>query len=113
MAYLSLYRKYRPQTFAEVVGQDHVTTTLSQAVNTDHLHHAYLFTGPRGTGKTSTARILAKAVNCDKGPRPDPAVVTGALVHCRPRRGQHRAGGLRGPVRRRTVNLVRAGRQQP
>lgn len=72
MAYVSLYRKYRPQTFADVVGQDHVTTTLSHAVNNDQLHHAYLFTGPRGTGKTSTARILAKAVNCEKGPRPDP-----------------------------------------
>ena len=72
MAYVSLYRKYRPQTFADVIGQDHVTTTLSHAVNNDQLHHAYLFTGPRGTGKTSTARILAKAVNCEKGPRPDP-----------------------------------------
>ena len=72
MAYVSLYRKYRPQTFADVVGQDHVVTTLSSAVNSDQLHHAYLFTGPRGTGKTSSARILAKAVNCEKGPRPDP-----------------------------------------
>ncbi|MDP8909390.1 MAG: DNA polymerase III subunit gamma/tau, partial [Chloroflexota bacterium] len=79
MAYVSLYRKYRPQTFADVVGQDHVTTTLSHAVTNDHLHHAYLFTGPRGTGKTSTARILAKAINCEKGPRPDPC---GECMQC-------------------------------
>ncbi|MPZ71717.1 MAG: DNA polymerase III subunit gamma/tau [Nitriliruptorales bacterium] len=79
LAYVSLYRKYRPQTFADVVGQDHVTTTLSHAVSEDHLHHAYLFTGPRGTGKTSTARILAKAINCEKGPRPDPC---GMCVQC-------------------------------
>jgi DNA polymerase III subunit gamma/tau len=72
VAHVSLYRKYRPQTFAEVVGQDHVTTTLSGAVTEDRLHHAYLFTGPRGTGKTSTARILAKAVNCVEGPTPTP-----------------------------------------
>lgn len=72
MAYVSLYRKYRPQTFAEVVGQDHVTRTLANAVTSDRLHHAYLFTGPRGTGKTSTARILAKALNCERGPTPEP-----------------------------------------
>jgi len=72
MAHVSLYRKYRPQTFAEIVGQPHVTETLSQAITEDRVHHAYLFTGPRGTGKTSTARILAKAVNCARGPTPSP-----------------------------------------
>jgi DNA polymerase-3 subunit gamma/tau len=72
MAHVSLYRRYRPQTFAEIVGQPHVTGTLSQAITEDRLHHAYLFTGPRGTGKTSTARILAKAVNCVHGPTPTP-----------------------------------------
>jgi DNA polymerase-3 subunit gamma/tau len=75
MAHVSLYRKYRPQTFAEIVGQPHVTETLSQAITEDRLHHAYLFTGPRGTGKTSTARILAKAVNCVEGPTPSPCNV--------------------------------------
>ena len=68
MAHVSLYRKYRPRTFAEIVGQHHVTDTLAQSITEDRLHHAYLFTGPRGTGKTSTARILAKAVNCYQGP---------------------------------------------
>ena len=72
MAYVSLYRKYRPQTFEEIVGQEHVARTLSQAVTEDRLHHAYLFTGPRGTGKTSTARILAKAINCEHGPTATP-----------------------------------------
>jgi DNA polymerase-3 subunit gamma/tau len=72
VAYLSLYRKYRSQTFAEIIGQPHVTTTLAHAVAEDRLHHAYLFTGPRGTGKTSTARILAKAVNCESGPTATP-----------------------------------------
>lgn len=79
MGYISLYRKYRPQTFAEVVGQEHVTTTLANAVIEDRLHHAYLFTGPRGTGKTSTARILAKALNCEQGPTPTPCNV---CTHC-------------------------------
>ena len=72
MAYLSLYRKHRPRTFSEVVGQDHVTRTLVNAIQEDRLHHAYLFTGQRGTGKTSTARILAAAVNCEQGPTPTP-----------------------------------------
>ena len=64
MAYQSLYRKYRPQRFAELVGQEHVTTALRNAVREGRVGHAYLFSGPRGTGKTTTARILAKALNC-------------------------------------------------
>jgi len=72
VAYVALYRKYRSQTFAEVVGQDHVTTTLARAVDEGRWHHAYLFTGPRGTGKTSTARILAKSLNCLAGPTSAP-----------------------------------------
>ena len=77
MAYVSLYRKYRPQTFDDVVGQDHVTRTLRNALEEDRLSHAYLFTGPRGTGKTSTARILAKAINCEAGPTPTPCGTCG------------------------------------
>ncbi|HTE19757.1 MAG TPA: DNA polymerase III subunit gamma/tau, partial [Armatimonadota bacterium] len=65
MAYLSLYRKYRSQSFEEVSGQDHVTRTLQNAIRGGKVAHAYLFCGPRGTGKTSTARLLAKAVNCE------------------------------------------------
>jgi DNA polymerase-3 subunit gamma/tau len=72
MAYVSLYRKYRPQTFSEILGQEHVSTTLANAITEDRVAHAYLFTGPRGTGKTSTARILAKALNCEQGPTPNP-----------------------------------------
>jgi DNA polymerase III subunit gamma/tau len=72
LSYVSLYRKYRPQTFTEVVGQEHVTRTLINALEEDRLHHAYLFTGPRGTGKTSTARILAKSINCEHGPTATP-----------------------------------------
>src|SRR5512138_75037 len=63
---MTFYRKWRPQTLAEVVGQEHVTKTLLNALTTGRVSHAYLFCGPRGTGKTSTGRILAKAVNCNK-----------------------------------------------
>jgi DNA polymerase-3 subunit gamma/tau len=68
MAYVALYRTWRPQDFSEIVGQDHIKTALTNALETGKISHAYLFTGPRGTGKTSTARILAKALNCEKGP---------------------------------------------
>ena len=72
MAYLVLARKYRPQTFEEVVGQEHVTRTLKNAISGNRVAHAILFSGPRGTGKTTIARILAKAVNCESGPTPTP-----------------------------------------
>ena len=72
VSYRVFARKYRPQTFAEVVGQDHITRTLQNAVNANRLAQAYLFVGPRGIGKTSTARILAKALNCVNGPTSQP-----------------------------------------
>jgi DNA polymerase-3 subunit gamma/tau len=77
---LALYRKYRPRTFAEVIGQEHVTEPLMQALRTGRLHHAYLFSGPRGCGKTSSARILARSLNCEKGPTPEPC---GECESCR------------------------------
>ena len=80
MAYLSLYRKYRPQSFGEILGQEHVSATLSNEVNNGRISHAYLFTGPRGTGKTSTARILAKALNCEQGPTSEPCQVCEACI---------------------------------
>ncbi|GLY35919.1 hypothetical protein Amsp01_019430 [Amycolatopsis sp. NBRC 101858] len=69
---LALYRKYRPATFAEVVGQEHVTEPLRTALSAGRINHAYLFSGPRGCGKTSSARIMARSLNCAKGPTPDP-----------------------------------------
>ncbi len=69
---LALYRKYRPSLFADVIGQDHVTVPLSNALSSDRTHHAYLFSGPRGCGKTSSARIMARSLNCEKGPTPNP-----------------------------------------
>ena len=64
MAYRALYRKYRPETFADVVGQTHIIDVLKNQISGDRIAHAYLFSGPRGTGKTSTAKIFAKAINC-------------------------------------------------
>jgi len=72
MGYLPFARKWRPQDFDEIVGQEHITTTLKNAISMNRLHHAYLFTGPRGIGKTSTARIFSKALNCEKGPSVKP-----------------------------------------
>ena len=69
---LALYRKYRPSLFADVIGQDHVTIPLSNALSSGRIHHAYLFSGPRGCGKTSSARIMARSLNCEKGPTPTP-----------------------------------------
>ncbi|MEM7446908.1 MAG: DNA polymerase III subunit gamma/tau [Myxococcota bacterium] len=80
MTYTVLARKYRPQTFEELVGQEHVARTLSNAITTDRVAHAFLFTGVRGVGKTSTARLLAKSLNCEHGPTPNPCNVCAACV---------------------------------
>ncbi|HZH19282.1 MAG TPA: DNA polymerase III subunit gamma and tau [Geodermatophilus sp.] len=81
---LALYRKYRPATFAEVVGQEHVTTPLVNAVDSGRINHAYLFSGPRGCGKTSSARILARSLNCEQGPTSTPCGVCGSCVALAP-----------------------------
>ncbi|MBV9454665.1 MAG: DNA polymerase III subunit gamma/tau [Rubrobacter sp.] len=80
MRHVSLYRKWRPRTFDAVVGQDPVVRTLRRAIEADRVSHAYLFSGPRGTGKTSTAKVLAMSLNCEKGPTPQP---DGTCESCR------------------------------
>ena len=81
---LALYRKYRPATFAEVVGQEHVTTPLVNAVESGRINHAYLFSGPRGCGKTSSARILARSLNCEQGPTATPCGLCTSCVSLAP-----------------------------
>jgi len=81
---LALYRKYRPAQFSEVIGQDHVTVPLGNALTSGKIHHAYLFSGPRGCGKTSSARIMARSLNCEKGPTPNPCGVCQSCVDLAP-----------------------------
>jgi len=86
---VALYRKYRPATFAEVVGQEHVTEPLSTALSAGRINHAYLFSGPRGCGKTSSARILARSLNCEQGPTPSPCGVCDSCQALAPTGGGH------------------------
>ena len=81
---MALYRKYRPASFAEVVGQEHVTEPLSTALTSGRINHAYLFSGPRGCGKTSSARIMARSLNCEQGPTPTPCGVCDSCVALAP-----------------------------
>src|SRR6186713_2712074 len=80
MAYTALARKYRPKKFSELIGQDHVVRALSNALESGRVHHAFLFTGTRGVGKTTIARILAKSLNCETGMTAAPCGVCGACV---------------------------------
>ena len=96
MSYQVFARKYRPQTFDDLVGQTHVTRTLKNAVEQNRLAHAYLFVGPRGIGKTSTARILAKALNCVNGPTVTPC---GVCDSCALRLRGFALAGMEDPIR--------------
>ncbi|MFT7519776.1 MAG: DNA polymerase-3 subunit gamma/tau, partial [Kiritimatiellia bacterium] len=80
MSYLAIARKYRPATFDEIVGQEHVTRTLRNAIANDRIHHAYLFSGARGVGKTTAARALARSLNCEQGPTATPC---GTCTSCK------------------------------
>src|SRR3712207_5960984 len=80
MSYLVIARKWRPQSFSDIAGQEHITRTLKNAIGAGRIAHAYLFTGVRGVGKTTAARVLAKALNCDQGPTATPC---GQCSHCR------------------------------
>jgi len=81
---LALYRKYRPGQFSDVIGQEHVTVPLTRALDNDRIHHAYLFTGPRGCGKTSSARIMARSMNCEQGPTSTPCGVCQSCIELAP-----------------------------
>src|ERR1700742_1331964 len=81
---LALYRRYRSATFAEVIGQEHVTVPLSHALSAGRINHAYLFSGPRGCGKTSSARILARSLNCIQGPTATPCGVCDSCIELAP-----------------------------
>lgn len=81
---LALYRKYRPGQFSDVIGQEHVTVPLTRALDNDRIHHAYLFTGPRGCGKTSSARIMARSMNCEQGPTSNPCGVCQSCIELAP-----------------------------
>ena len=93
MSYLVLARKWRPKNFAETVGQEHVLKALSNALETGRLHHAYLFAGTRGVGKTTIARILAKSLNCDTGITAEPCGECSACQEID--EGRFHAGGTR------------------
>src|SRR3981189_2219500 len=92
MTYQVIARKWRPQTFADLVGQEHVTESLSNAIKKDRVAHAYIFSGARGVGKTTAARILAKALNCVTGPTAEPCGVCdsckGIAAGCAPHWGE-------------------------
>ncbi|MEC7949294.1 MAG: DNA polymerase III subunit gamma/tau, partial [Myxococcota bacterium] len=80
MSYVAIARKWRPRSFDDIAGQGHVTRTLQNAIKLGRIHHAFLFTGARGVGKTSAARVLSRALNCEKGPTPTPCGVCGSCL---------------------------------